>query len=267
MLIQIKTLEGFQLHAEDGVLGKITDLYFDDHTWSVRYLVVAAGSWLAGRHVLIAPAALRTVELDRGEVSVALTQAQVKTSPVADTALPVSRQYESELNRHFGWSAYSVGGAGTGQVPPAAAMGVMGVLPARELAPQPLTASAVPKAADVPISDDPSIQANAHLRSAEAVRGYYLEATDEPIGHIEDLIVESADWSVRYLYVGTKNWWPGKKVVVPVRHLRELNWPEKKGWLDLSRDAVKSAPSLDDAAAFTTEYAGRLNRHYAGVIH
>jgi len=39
-----------------------------------------------------------------------------------------------------------------------------------------------------------------------------MQASDGEIGHLKDFLVEDADWSIRYLVVDTKNWWPGKKV-------------------------------------------------------
>ena len=59
--------------------------------------------------------------------------------------------------------------------------------------------------------DDP------HLRSIEAVTGYHIHASDGEIGHVEDFLIEDADWSIRYLVVDTKNWWPGKKVLISPR--------------------------------------------------
>jgi hypothetical protein len=53
-----KDIEGCAIGANDGQIGYVTDLYFDDQAWIVRYLVVATGSWLAGRKVLISPVAI-----------------------------------------------------------------------------------------------------------------------------------------------------------------------------------------------------------------
>ena len=61
-------------------------------------------------------------------------------------------------------------------------------------------------AADARRSDD-----DPHLRSIEAVTGYHIHASDGEIGHVEDFLVEDADWSIHYLVVDTKNWWPGEE--------------------------------------------------------
>ena len=62
--------------------------------------------------------------------------------------------------------------------------------------------------------DDP------HLRSVEAVTGYHIHASDGEIGHVEDFLVEDADWSIHYLVVDTKNWWPGKRILISPRSAR-----------------------------------------------
>jgi len=55
MLRSIKQLYGDELRATDGEIGKITDFYFEDQNWAVRYVVVDTGTWLSGRLVLISP--------------------------------------------------------------------------------------------------------------------------------------------------------------------------------------------------------------------
>ena len=49
---------GKTIDAVDGEIGSVDDLYFDDQTWSVRYLIVDTGKWLSGRKVLVAPDAI-----------------------------------------------------------------------------------------------------------------------------------------------------------------------------------------------------------------
>ena len=53
MLRSIKNLIGFTIRAKDGELGIVSEFYFDDLTWSIRYLVVETDRWLSERKVLI----------------------------------------------------------------------------------------------------------------------------------------------------------------------------------------------------------------------
>jgi len=62
MLNRAKTLKGFTLESLDGEIGKVNEFYFDDHHWTICYLVADAGNWLTGRQVLISPYAVAQTE-------------------------------------------------------------------------------------------------------------------------------------------------------------------------------------------------------------
>ena len=47
ILIKAKTLKGYQLESLDGEIGKVEEFYFDDHHWTIRYLVADTGNWLS----------------------------------------------------------------------------------------------------------------------------------------------------------------------------------------------------------------------------
>ena len=49
MLFSFEGLRGYGIHATDGDIGSVRDVYFDDVGSSVRYFVVDTGSWLPGR--------------------------------------------------------------------------------------------------------------------------------------------------------------------------------------------------------------------------
>ncbi len=58
MLRNVNQTVGFTIRATDGEIGKVAEFYFDDLSWTVRYLVVNTGNWLAERLVLISPIAI-----------------------------------------------------------------------------------------------------------------------------------------------------------------------------------------------------------------
>ena len=59
MMNSIGHLVGSTITASDGEIGRIKQAFFDDQTWTVRYLVVDTGSWLSEREVLISPYSVR----------------------------------------------------------------------------------------------------------------------------------------------------------------------------------------------------------------
>jgi hypothetical protein len=69
-----------------------------------------------------------------------------------------------------------------------------------------------------PGRDDP------HLRSVEAVVGHRVHLLDGVVGHIEELLVDDADWIIRYVRVDTCKWRPGDRVLLPPRSVREIDW-------------------------------------------
>jgi sporulation protein YlmC with PRC-barrel domain len=90
MLRSVSDLRRFTIAATDGNLGRVGDLYFDDRSWAVRYLVVNAGNWLPGRRVLVSPISVR--RSDPTTLHVALSKQQVMTSPdnTVTRVVPVS---------------------------------------------------------------------------------------------------------------------------------------------------------------------------------
>src|SRR5208283_170728 len=109
MLRSIKQLYGEKLRASDGEIGHVKDFSFDDQKWVVRYAVIDTGSWLLGRLVLIAPHAFGNVDQNRSLLLVNLTRQQIENSPPIESHKPVSRQYEEEYHRYYGWPSYWVG--------------------------------------------------------------------------------------------------------------------------------------------------------------
>ena len=101
-----------------------------------------------------------------------------------------------------------------------------------------------------------------HLRSTTAVSGYHIEASDGGIGHVDDFLIDSETWTVRYLVVNTRNFWPGKKVLVSPEWIERVSWEESKLFVDLSRDAIKTAPDYNGEEFFDREDESNLYQYY-----
>jgi len=103
MLQSVTRLFEARLGASDGEIGRVNDLYFDDQNWAVRYLVADTGSWMPGRLVLISPRAFGNLHQGGKVLLVNLTRQQIENSPSIESHKPVSRQYEEEYHRYYGW--------------------------------------------------------------------------------------------------------------------------------------------------------------------
>jgi len=109
----------------------------------------------------------------------------------------------------------------------------------------------------------PSLHADVHLRSSKEVIGYHIQARDGEIGHIEDFLVDDESWIIRYLVVETRNWLPGKKVVLSPAWIDDVNWSEQSLYVDLEREEIRNAPQYDPNAQINRGYEERLYDYYA----
>jgi uncharacterized protein YrrD len=239
MLSKAKTLKGYKLHSLDGEIGKVNEFYFDDRHWAIRYLIADTGDWLTGRQVLISPYALAAVNKEDQNIAVDLTKKQIENSPSLDSHKPVSRQFEDAYYGYYAFPTYWSGPYMWGAYPY--------VMRDREQ---------WKKSAKAKKSWD------AHLRSTRDVSGRHIQAIDGEIGHVEDFIIDDETWAIRYLIVDTKNWWPGKKVLVSPRWIERVSWSESKVFVDLSRETIKKSPEYTDDSLLTREYETGLHQHY-----
>jgi len=244
MLRSVNALVGFTISASDGDLGRVEALYFDDQHWTVRYFVVDTGGWLRDRRVLISPVCVRQPDWDRRRLPVALTMAEVQASPSVDTRRPISRQYEIAFAQHYGipryWPEY------------------VGALPS------PLAPPIVPG----PFMNELGAHVEAreaedqHLRSTEEVRGYRLGTIDGDLGHVDDFLVEDLTWRIRYLDVDTRNWWPGKHVLVAPEWIEEVDWQDATVRVAPTSDTLRSAPPYAASRPLDRGYEHKLYAHY-----
>ena len=244
MLFKTETLKTYKLDSLDGEFGKVKEFYFDDHHWTIRYLVADTGNWLTGRQVLISPYALVAAIKAEEHIIVNLTAKQIEGSPSLDSDKPVSKQFEQEYYTYYDYPSYMMGPFRWGLYPQL-------MLNREALANDKLNKN-------TPHEDawDP------HLRSTDAVQGYHIQAMDGEIGHIEDFIIDDETWAIRYLVVDTKNWWPGKKVLISPHWIDCVIWNETKVFVNLSRDVIKQSPEFTEESQLTRDYETKLYQHY-----
>ncbi|WP_425450043.1 PRC-barrel domain-containing protein [Virgifigura deserti] len=246
MLWWASEMTGYGILTTDGSIGSIDDLLFEDESWAIRWAVIDTGTWLSGRKVLLPPSCFGRAATGLQHFPVELTRQQIKDSPDVDTDRPVSRQTEFDLFGHYGWAPYWA----AGYVPPAGMTG--GATP-----PAGVAVPGIGRSYDAPEpSGDP------HLHSAKEIAGYRIHATDGEIGHVEDVLVDDENWIVRYAIVDTRNWWPGRKVLISPQWIREVNWEDRLLQVDLTRQAVKDSPEYDPSMTIDRAYEERLHRYY-----
>jgi hypothetical protein len=198
-----------------------------------------------GRNVLILPRSLGGIDEFHRTIPVDLTRQQVEDSPDVDTDQPITRAEEIKYHRYFGFPVYW-GGIG-GELP------------------SPIPAIPEPQ---FPAKEDVlSSKQEAHLRSARDLEGYKVEAIDGQMGHIEELLITPDNWRIAYLVLKTKNWLPGKTVVVPTHAFTHVDWFNRSIGVTLTRDEVKEAPEFNTTRLSDGTLKEDLERYFATHIH
>jgi len=226
MIQSIKQIYGDILGASDGEVGHVKDFYFDDKHWTVRYLVADTGSWLLGRSVLISPHAVGHLPAGGQLLAVNLTRKQIENSPPIELHKPVSRQYEEEFYRYYGWPRYWQGDALWGMNGLPNSSPVMGPFPG---------VLTLRKGSEHKRGD-------AHLRSAQTISTYTVQASDEQIGHITDFLVDDHTWEIRHLVLNTGQWLPGKQVLITPEQVERISLEESKVFVNLTKESILQAP-------------------------
>jgi hypothetical protein len=235
MLWIASDLVGHAIEATDGKIGSVEDFLYDDRHWAIRWAAIDTGDWLPGRTVLLPPAQLGSPDPDRSVFRVALTRAQVEASPAIAADPPVSRQMEAKLYEFYGWAPYWQG----------------------DFAAPGMALPIVPPA----VADTLERDGDPHLRGTGDTISYTVQARDGEIGHIEDFLIDSDAWAVRYLVVATRNWWPGKNVLIAPSWVSDISWSERTVRFDMTRERIKASPAYDPSA-FDRGYEQRLHAHY-----
>jgi hypothetical protein len=241
MLRSLKEIIGYSVHAKDGDIGKVINFYFDDQRWIIRYLVADTGGWLSGKKVIISPAGFYDKpDWANHSFPVAFTKDMVKECPDVDADKPISRRYEEEISKYYNWPIYWEAFPQSTVSPIAPAMETM----------------------ESEIYKPREERGDMHLRSAKEVIGYHIQAEDGSIGHIDDFIIEDDSWDIRYLVVDTRNWLPGRKVLIAPLWVKNVSWAESKVFVDFTKEQIKMSPEYDPSAPVNRGYEDKLYDFY-----
>jgi sporulation protein YlmC with PRC-barrel domain len=169
--LSAKSLTGYSIQATDGSIGKVVELYFDDTTWVIRYVVVDVAHWLFHKKVLVSPEALGKPVVKGRYIPASITRDQVRRSPRVQTDMPVALQDQALLHAHYGWEYYW------------AAEALM----------------ANPDLFIPPPKNEEGKPFDPHLRATRVVVGHRVWTENGPVGRVEDFSIEFEKWTVRHL--------------------------------------------------------------------
>jgi uncharacterized protein YrrD len=203
MLRNITSLLGASILAKDGTIGYLRDALFDDQSWVIRYFIVETGSWFSGKRVLLSPMIFREPDWGKRTLPIDLTIEEVRRSPDVDTDLPVCRQQEIAMTRHYGWPAY-------------------------------WTIEASETAGD----KNNEVLGDPNLRSVKEILTYNVRTSDGYIGRMDDLAVEDANWFVRFVILRAGSWFEDQKLLVSTRWIGSVSWANREVLVPHPRETI-----------------------------
>ena len=238
MLISFQAVKDAEVDATDGNVGSLEDLLMDRSSWKVRYLLIRAARWLITRKVLLAPGMIEGADWPH-RVELSLTRDRVRHGPDIDDEAPLPRQKEYELARHFGWKPdWQPGPVGTPD-----GLGL--------------------ESPTVPVREG----VNAELWNAQEMIGYTVHSREGPIGFVEDVLFDDADWFVRYFVVDVDNWITGRRVLTAAEWIDSIGWDDRRIEMALTRYEIEQSPEFDPTQPVNRDYENRLYDYYGRSKH
>jgi hypothetical protein len=218
--------------AEQGD-GSIDDILLVSHPRQLMYLVADTRRWLPGRDVLVPFTFIEGKDWRACSISLRLTKDASERARQVRADPPVSRQ----LSGKFGYAAVD--------------------------APQSVAPTGTSSAlAGAPEDQETDRAGRPLLRSLKETRGYHIHALDGQIGHREDCLIDDADWSVPFLELDTRDWLPGRRVLLPSACVDSASWTEHEIRVHVPQDKIRHAPAYDPSAGVTPQFAEKLRQFY-----
>ncbi|OFZ18105.1 MAG: hypothetical protein A2X94_13960 [Bdellovibrionales bacterium GWB1_55_8] len=237
MLRSAQSMIGYRVRANRSEIGKIDDLLFDADHWLARYWVINSTGLLASRDETFVPIGLTDwIDHSLRDISLSTSKELIEKSPDLRLRSPSARWPQPHYSERYQWPFFWTG-AGT--------LGTATVKPPSE-----------------PIASEKKSEL-ALYSSAEAFR-YRLHATDRNAGYVEDFLLDDRTWSIRYLVVTRRRWWPTRAVAMPPHWITDVSWKEHLFNVDLTRKQIFNAPRFNRSSAISPDFEEKLTAYYAG---
>jgi sporulation protein YlmC with PRC-barrel domain len=171
-MLLANSLNGFEVHATDGSIGRINDFHFDDRGWEITHLVIDLGGWIEAHKVLISPRMVGSADWRKKQIAVNLSRDQIRHGPDLSTEMPIALQLENKMyaiqQNAFLWPE------------------MYASLPIEA---QNLTVEAQRKF-------------DKHIHSTRTLQGIVITSEDgKPLGSVRDFLIDTIDWKVNFLFI------------------------------------------------------------------
>jgi sporulation protein YlmC with PRC-barrel domain len=101
-----KAVISYHIHASDGDIGHVQGMLVEEETWAIRYIIVNTSNWWLGHQLLIAPQWIQNVSWSDERVTVDLPRQAVRDAPPYDSSVPLDRNQELRIYKHYRRASY-----------------------------------------------------------------------------------------------------------------------------------------------------------------
>jgi len=209
MFTSFATLIKIPLVTTDGEEYQVCSLLFDDRSWTIRFLIADAGSWLSRRQVVIRTCAIDGPDWTKKVIAANLTHQKLIGCADISSVKPVSQQQQLALKKHFGWPDSEP----RWHVP----------------------AALVPAQREFPAQGN----GDPHLRNTMDLLGYEVWSTDRRVGILSDFIMEPNSWHINNLSVKVGDLVYQEERFVPTLTVQSISWGIHRVTLN-SRSFIRS---------------------------
>lgn len=234
----------------DETLGRIHDLYLDDETWAIQWIVVETGHWYSSNKVLLDGKYLTDVSPATRTSQVSIGKKDIESAPPAEEHRPVSEQHDNTFH-------YTAFGYDTMLFPGHAGL----IMPQTliERTPPSLDEDSSPEQ-EAAVSE--ADYADRHLRSANELIGYIVSATDGTLGPLTDFVINTSRKTITLMALDTSKWLPDRTVVIVPQSIERISWQERKLYVTMDKNAIEQSPRLQDLKSIETSYVSTLSDYY-----
>lgn len=241
MYLHYEWLTSYTVFGNDGEIGTVSDTYFDEENWTIRYLVVKTGATFLSEKRFISPLLIEKLDHQEEVIRVNISKDDAEKSPDPGDE-PVSRKYEQDFNTYYRLTPYWVGN------------GVWGSTS---------IADDIPPGTEPVVHDSQQSEENQFVHQAKKVIGYELSVKDDTFGKVDNFLIDEKTFEIKYFIVDTHRWLPGgKKVLISTKWIEEVGLNSSKLTVDVTRDQVEKAPEYLKDLEFTDKREQELWIHY-----
>jgi sporulation protein YlmC with PRC-barrel domain len=209
ILRDLDTFIGSSVIATDGEVGRVCNLLFDDHSWTIRSLVIAPGNWTRRQNVALAHAVVEQSHWIYRSFKVHCTRDQVLNSPELGSGRRVALQRT-------------------------ACMQEGGSVVDRWLNSEFYEESMTPDSPDHSVR----VMISPRLRSTRELLDYRLWARDREIGRLHGFFVDENSWHLKYLAVKAGDWTHRESVLIPTCSVESISETDRRVNLSHKRDGI-----------------------------